>query len=106
MPQTANWSTYIAVASADATAAKVLEAGGSVLTEPFVVITSGRMAVVSEPEGAGALSLAGERALRRTGRQRTRRRELQRPQHARRRERQSLLRRGLRVDDADHRGGH
>ena len=52
MPQRSSWNTYIAVANADATAAKVREAGGSVLTEPFEVMTSGRMAVVSDPEGA------------------------------------------------------
>src|SRR3954466_1580261 len=52
MPQTASWNTYIAVASAEETAAKVREAGGSVLTEPFDVMTSGRMAGVGDREGA------------------------------------------------------
>ena len=36
-PAVATWNTYIWVASADETAAKVLEAGGSTLTEPFDV---------------------------------------------------------------------
>jgi predicted enzyme related to lactoylglutathione lyase len=52
MPQMASWNTYVAVASADETAAKVREAGGRVLMEPFDVMQSGRMAVCTDPEGA------------------------------------------------------
>jgi len=52
MPQTATWNTYVAVASADDTAAKVTDAGGSVVIEPFDVMDSGRMAVCTDPEGA------------------------------------------------------
>jgi predicted enzyme related to lactoylglutathione lyase len=51
-PPIATWNTYIWVDSADETAAKVKDAGGNVLMEPFDVMTSGRMAVVSDPEGA------------------------------------------------------
>ena len=51
-PPMATWNTYIRVDSADDTAAKVKEAGGSVLTEPFDVGEAGRMAVFSDPEGA------------------------------------------------------
>ena len=51
-PPAATWNTYVWVQSADATAAKVLEAGGSVLTEPFDVMDAGRMAVCADPEGA------------------------------------------------------
>jgi uncharacterized protein len=51
-PPMAVWNTYIWVQSADETAAKVREAGGKVLTEPFDVMDAGRMAVVSDPEGA------------------------------------------------------
>ncbi len=51
-PATATWNTYIWVQSADETAAKVLEAGGRTLTEPFDVTDAGRMAVVADPEGA------------------------------------------------------
>src|SRR3954469_3634300 len=51
-PPMATWNTYIWVDSADETAAKVNAAGGSVLTEPFDVMDSGRMAIVSDPEGA------------------------------------------------------
>jgi uncharacterized protein len=46
------WNTYIWVESADRTAAKVKDAGGSVLMEPFDVLDAGRMAVLSDPAGA------------------------------------------------------
>ena len=46
------WNTYIWVESADETAAKVREAGGTVLTEPFDIFDSGRMAWLADPEGA------------------------------------------------------
>jgi predicted enzyme related to lactoylglutathione lyase len=52
MPQVAVWNTYVAVASADDTAVKVRDAGGSVVMEPFDVMGSGRMAVCADPEGA------------------------------------------------------
>jgi predicted enzyme related to lactoylglutathione lyase len=48
----AMWNTYIATASADETAAKVREAGGSVLMEPFDVFDAGRMSVFADPAGA------------------------------------------------------
>jgi len=51
-PQVATWNTYIWVDSADETAAKVRDAGGSVVMEPFDVMEAGRMAVVTDPEGA------------------------------------------------------
>jgi len=50
-PQAA-WNTYIWVDSADETTAKVREAGGNVMAEPFDVFGAGRMAVFSDPEGA------------------------------------------------------
>jgi uncharacterized protein len=40
------------VDSADAAAAKAREAGGTVVSEPFDVIDAGRMAVITDPEGA------------------------------------------------------
>lgn len=46
------WSSYVAVADADATAAAVKEAGGSVLAEPMDVMELGRMAVFADPSGA------------------------------------------------------
>ena len=48
----AMWNTYIWVESADETAAKVRDAGGKVLMEPFDVMDAGRMAVFADPEGA------------------------------------------------------
>jgi predicted enzyme related to lactoylglutathione lyase len=51
-PPMAMWNTYVAVADADASAAKVRDAGGSVLMDPFDVMEAGRMAVVADPEGA------------------------------------------------------
>ncbi len=51
-PPMAMWNTYIWVQSADETAAKVKDAGGSVIAEPFDVMDAGRMAVFSDPEGA------------------------------------------------------
>jgi predicted enzyme related to lactoylglutathione lyase len=48
----ARWNTYVWVDSADATAAKVRDAGGSVLADPFDVADAGRMAAVADPEGA------------------------------------------------------
>src|SRR5947209_1953114 len=55
-PPVPTWNTYVWVDSADETAAKAREAGGSVAMEPFDVMNSGRMAVIVDPEGA-ALSL-------------------------------------------------
>jgi predicted enzyme related to lactoylglutathione lyase len=52
MPQAATWNSYVWVDSADETATKVSEAGGSVVMEPFDVMDSGRMAVFTDPEGA------------------------------------------------------
>ena len=51
-PPRATWNTYVWVDSADETAAKVHDAGGRVLTEPFDVMEAGRMAVFADPAGA------------------------------------------------------
>ncbi len=48
----ADWNTYIRVESADEAAARVRDAGGQVLSEPFDVFESGRMGVFADPEGA------------------------------------------------------
>jgi predicted enzyme related to lactoylglutathione lyase len=50
------WDSYVAVASADASADRARALGGTLVTEPSDVGTSGRMAVVKDPQGA-ALSL-------------------------------------------------
>jgi predicted enzyme related to lactoylglutathione lyase len=46
------WGTYIWVESADDTVAKVTDAGGSVIVEPFDLLDAARMAVVADPAGA------------------------------------------------------
>jgi uncharacterized protein len=46
------WNTYIWVESADGAAAKVSDAGGSVVVEPFESLDAGRMAIVADPGGA------------------------------------------------------
>ncbi len=46
-----HWNSYVSVASADETAAKVKSAGGTVMGEPFDVLDSGRMAMIQDPEG-------------------------------------------------------
>jgi predicted enzyme related to lactoylglutathione lyase len=51
-PPTAMWNTYIWVDSADETASKARDAGGGVAMAPFDVLDSGRMAVLTDPEGA------------------------------------------------------
>lgn len=51
-PPVATWNTYIWVDSADETAAKVKDAGGKVLMDPFDVMEAGRMAGFVDPEGA------------------------------------------------------
>lgn len=51
-PRVATWNTYIWVDSADETATKALKAGGGVAMEPFDVMQAGRMAVITDPEGA------------------------------------------------------
>jgi predicted enzyme related to lactoylglutathione lyase len=46
------WTIYFQVADADATAAAVRKAGGSVRAEPMDVFTAGRMAQFTDPTGA------------------------------------------------------
>jgi uncharacterized protein len=51
-PAAAMWNTYVWVDSADETASKVRDSGGSVVMDPFDVMDAGRMAVFTDPEGA------------------------------------------------------
>jgi uncharacterized protein len=51
-PQQAMWNTYVWVESADETASAARNAGGKVVMEPFDVMDAGRMAVLTDPEGA------------------------------------------------------
>jgi predicted enzyme related to lactoylglutathione lyase len=47
-----HWNLYVAVESADATAARAEQLGGMMLARPFDVFDSGRMAVFQDPTGA------------------------------------------------------
>lgn len=47
-----HWLAYIAVESADESAARILKAGGRVIAEPFDVMEVGRMALATDPAGA------------------------------------------------------
>jgi uncharacterized protein len=47
-----NWSIYIAVENADASAKRASELGGKLCVPPFDVFDMGRMAVVQDPTGA------------------------------------------------------
>lgn len=51
-PPMAMWNTYVWVENADETAAKARDAGGAVAMEPFDVMGAGRMAVLTDTEGA------------------------------------------------------
>ena len=51
-PPMAMWNTYIWVDSADDAVSKVRDAGGGVVMDPFDVMDHGRMAVLTDPEGA------------------------------------------------------
>jgi predicted enzyme related to lactoylglutathione lyase len=46
------WTTYVSVVDADATVAKVKDAGGMVFVEPMDVLDVGRMAIFADPTGA------------------------------------------------------
>jgi uncharacterized protein len=50
--QPSAWTTYISTDDADATAAKVRDAGGQVVVEPMDVMDLGRMAAFTDPTGA------------------------------------------------------
>jgi predicted enzyme related to lactoylglutathione lyase len=51
-PPMATWNTYVWVENADEAVAKARDAGGGVAMEPVDVVDSGRMAVLTDPEGA------------------------------------------------------
>jgi len=47
-----HWASYVAVTSADETAATAKQLGGKLMMEPFDVMDVGRMAVIQDPQGA------------------------------------------------------
>src|SRR3954466_14982714 len=51
-PPVTAWTTYVWVDDVDATVARVLEAGGSVLKDAFDSLDGGRIAVIADPAGA------------------------------------------------------
>jgi uncharacterized protein len=51
-PPRPSWNTYVWVTDAGETAAKVRDAGGRVMAEPFDVGEAGRMAIFADPAGA------------------------------------------------------
>jgi predicted enzyme related to lactoylglutathione lyase len=59
--QPPHWNCYVTVASADESAARAAEAGGTVVSPAFDVMDVGRMAVIADPAGA-ALCLWEPRA--------------------------------------------
>jgi uncharacterized protein len=46
------WNSYVTVESADASAALAADLGGTVHAGPFDVVDAGRMAVITDPQGA------------------------------------------------------
>jgi uncharacterized protein len=51
-PDITAWTTYVWVDDVDATIAKVRDAGGRMLVEPFDALDGGRIAVIADPAGA------------------------------------------------------
>ncbi len=47
-----HWNLYVAVKSADESAKRAADLGGTILVKPFDVMTFGRMAVIQDPTGA------------------------------------------------------
>jgi predicted enzyme related to lactoylglutathione lyase len=51
-PPVTAWTTYVWVKSAENTVAQVIDAGGSVVKEPFDSLDGGRIVIVADPAGA------------------------------------------------------
>ncbi|MGD2042803.1 MAG: VOC family protein [Acidimicrobiia bacterium] len=51
-PRFSAWTTYFAVDDADATVAKIRDAGGQIVFEPTDIMEMGRMAIAADPSGA------------------------------------------------------
>lgn len=58
-----HWLTYISVPDTDASAAQATQLGGKVLKPPFSVPSVGRMAVLSDPQGAVFLLYTSEHEM-------------------------------------------
>ena len=92
------WSTYVSVADADETAAKVKAAGGTVVVEPMDVMDIGRMAFFADPTGAVFGIWQPKTLHRRRPRQRAGLLVLERGAHPRRRRGQGVLLGGVRLE--------
>jgi uncharacterized protein len=46
------WNSYVTVESADSTATRASDLGGTLMAEPFDVMEAGRMAIIQDPTGA------------------------------------------------------
>jgi uncharacterized protein len=51
-PHPPHWNNYVTVSSADDSAARAKELGGTLIEEPFDVLEAGRMALIQDPTGA------------------------------------------------------
>lgn len=60
-PPPSHWTAYIAVTSADETAAKIRENGGTLRQEPFDAPGVGRIALATDPCGANFAIIEFER---------------------------------------------
>src|SRR5215208_1695015 len=94
-----DWNTYVRVDSVEEAAARAVEAGGSVILEPFDWLDGVEAAILEDHAGA-ALGVM-ERAPGRAGRQRAGGVGDVRAQHPRRGGLQALLRYGVRLGYAD-----
>ena len=99
-PPMAMWNTYIWVDSADDTAAKVRDAGGRSLMEPFDVMDAGRHGRLRRSRGRGPLRLAGQAAQGRAVVNEHGALNFNSLQHPRRRAREGVLRRRVRMGRA------
>ena len=91
------WTTYFASADADATAARITNAGGQILSAPMDVMDAGPAAGRGRRRRRGLRRLAGPQAHRHRARQRARRVHLERAHEPRLRGRQGVLRGRLRL---------
>ena len=91
------WVTYISVADAEETAAKVKAAGGTVMIEPMDVTDIGQDGDLRRSHRRGVRCLAAEELHRRRSRQRAGLALLERGAHPRRRRGQGVLPGRLRV---------
>ena len=79
-----SWVSYVTVASADESATRAGELGGTVHAEPFDVGGAARVAIVADPDRSGDRTLGGSELDRCGARERPRMSDLQRTRDRRR----------------------